>query len=93
MMVNFRHLFLENEWEELYSLISHQQSRYLIMDEEIALLTETVTQHPKQKIDRLWELIKSNYQEVRREKVGDQYGEGMWHPSYISTWESKTLAQ
>lgn len=90
-MVNFHHLYLENEWEELFSQIANQQNRYIIVDEEQLMAIGAEKSHPQEKIERIWKLIRANYHEVRRETVGDEYYSWRWNTNDLSTWEKNGL--
>lgn len=90
-ITDFRHLFLENEWEGLFTHIANRQSQYIIVDEEELLVAGAEKSHPPAKVERLWQEIKDNYHEIRRAMVGEIYYGWEWHPNWMSTWEKNTL--
>lgn len=90
-MVNFHHLYLESEWEELFALLTNRESKYIIVDEEQLIVVGAEKSHPKDKIERLWTSIRGNYHQIRREQVGDEYYDWQWNPNYLSTWEKNEI--
>ncbi|MFH2085996.1 MAG: hypothetical protein ABII21_04400 [bacterium] len=86
-MVNFRHLALPSEWEELFTHIAGRQSKLLIVDEEQLITVGGEKSHVKEMVERLWREIRNNYHVIERELVGEEYYGWQWQVNYISTWE------
>lgn len=84
--VNFRHLFLPEEWTELYNLVESRQPALIILDEEQALFFGVRRNHPTENIDLLLDLIRANYHQVRSVVVGSEFYD-YWHDNAMSTWE------
>jgi len=85
--VNFRHLYLENEWQLLFDQINSRQNRYILVDNEWGLFQGKLKNHPNQYIAKIEELLKANYHPIATELVGDSWYVDRWYPSEIIMYE------
>lgn len=85
--VNFRHLYLENEWQLLFNQIRTRQNRYILVDNEWGLFQGELKNHPNQDIAIIQELLKTYYHPIESKMVGDSWYIDRWYPSEMIMYE------
>ncbi|MFH2085993.1 MAG: hypothetical protein ABII21_04385 [bacterium] len=85
--VNFRHLFLVNEWQSLFDQLKNRQDRYVLVEDEWGLFQGELKNHPNEYIAKIEELLAANYHPIEREIVGDSWYDDRWYPSVMIMYE------